>query len=220
MGGWLFYWENFMVEHVSIADSDRHEPKHASTAVSGQVLKSVGGGLTAFSLPTYAELTDKPNAQGYLTILTGQSVAASQQPSAVGTPLIVEFGVAQTTTNVSLSALGNITFNVAGQYELTFFLRFGRTTAAGDAYLFNRVLLNGAQVLNSNALRLSTQDIITPFSTTLKINANVGDVFRMEIMRDSAGINNGGLFQVIPTLGGWSPAPSATVSISKFAGLV
>lgn len=208
------------MEHVSIPDADRHEPKHASTAINGQVLKATGGGATNFSFLDWSEVTGKPSVVGYTTLLTGQSVAASQQPSALGTPLKVEFGTAQSTADVTLSATGDVTFVTSGQYLITLFLRYGRTTATGDAYIFNRLLLNGAQLLNSNALRLGSQDIVVPFSTSISLTATAGQVFTTQIMRDSAGVNNGGLFQLTPSLAGWAAAPSATIIVSKFTGLV
>lgn len=209
-----------MVEHVTIADADRHEVKHASTALAGQVLKSTGLGQTAFGFPTYTELLAKPSVTAYTTVLTGQSVAASQQPGSVGTPLQIEFGPAQAATDVSLSAAGALTFNTSGQYLITLYFRFGRTTGAGDAFLFNRILVNGAQVLNSNAVRLGSQDIVVPFSASVGLTVSAGQVFTTQILRDAAGVNNGGLFQLTPSLAGWAAAPSATIVVSKFVGLV
>lgn len=208
-----------MVEHVTIADADRHEAKGASTAIAGQILKSTGSGSTAFNFLTWAEVQNKPSVTPYSTVLTAQSTAASQQPSGLGVPLKVEFGPAQTTADVSLSALGDLTFNTSGQYLITLFFRFGRTSATGDSFLFNRLLINGVQVLNSNALRLGTQDIVVPFSTSIGLAVSAGQVFTTEILRDSAGVNNGGLFQLTPSLAGWAPAPTATMVVSKFVGL-
>lgn len=208
-----------MVEHVNIQDSDRHEPKHASTALSGQVNKSIGGGFTTYDFMSWSEIQNKPSVQGYTTVLSGRSVAASQQPAAVGTPLKVEFGPLQTTADVSLSATGDVTFITGGQYLIDLFFRFGRTTAAGDAYIFQRLLLDGAQVLNSNAVRLGSQEIVVPFSAAIPFTVLAGQVFSVQIMRDSTGINNGGLFQLTPALSGWAAAPSATIVISKFTGL-
>lgn len=208
------------MEHVLIPDADRHEPRGASTAILGQVLKSAGAGVTAFSFMDYSELLGKPTSVGYTTVLTGQSVAASQQPSAVGTPLKIEFGPTQATADVSLSSVGNVTFNTSGQYLITLYLRYGRTTGAGDAIIFNRLLINGTQILNSNALRLGDQSIVVPFSAQIGLTVTAGQVFTTEILRDAAGVNNGGLFQLTPSLAGWAAAPSATISVSKFTGLV
>lgn len=208
-----------MVEHVAITDADRHEPKHASTAISGQVLKSTGGGATAFNFMTWAEIQSKPVVNAYTTVLTAHSTAASQQPSATGVPLKVEFGPAQTFADVSLSSVGNLTFNTSGQYLISLFFRFGRTTGAGDAYIFNRLLINGTQILNSNALRLGSQDIVVPFSASVGLTVAAGQVFTTEILRDAAGVNNGGLIQLTPSLAGWASAPTATIIVSKFVGL-
>lgn len=208
-----------MVEHVAIVDADRHEPKHASTALSGQLLKSTGGGATAFNFLTWGEVQNKPTVTPYVTVLTAQSTALSQQPSAVNTPLKVEFGPTQTTADVTLTSVGNLTFNTSGSYLITLFFRFGRTTASGDAYLYSRLLINGTQILNSNGLRLGSQDIVVPFSASVGVTVTAGQVFTTEIIRDSAGINNGGLIQLTPSLAGWAPAPSATMVVSKFVGL-
>lgn len=209
-----------MVEHVSISDADRHEPKHASTALSGQVLKSVGSGETAFSYPTYTELLAKPTSVGYKQVLTGFSTATTQLPTAVNTPIQVEFGSGVVSTDVTLSTAGLLTFNTVGQYIVTYFLRFGRTGGTGNAILFTRVLVNGAQTLNSNAATLQDAQFILPFSTDLFFNiTSPGTTLALQLMRDSAGINNGGLYQTIPSLAGWSNSPSATVIVNKFTGL-
>lgn len=209
-----------MVEHVSISDSDRHEVKHVSTAAANQYLKCTAPGISAFSFVSYNELINKPSVTGFSSVLAGASTAASQQPTATNTPLQVEFGPLQTTTNCTLSSTGTLTFNVSGQYAISLFMRFGRTTSAGDVYMFNRLMINGAQFLNSNALRLGSQDIVVPFSATILYSATAGDTFQVQIMRDSAGINNGGLFQLMPSVVGWAPSPTATIAVSKFVGLV
>lgn len=209
-----------MVEHVNISDADRHEVKHASTGVLNQALLSNGDGTTRFAFPSYINLTDKPVIVGYEQILSGFSSAASQAPAVVDTPLQVEFGAGTATANATLASNGTLTFNVAGDYIVTLFLRFGRTSGAGTAILFNRFLINGVQGLNSNALKLPDQDSVIPFSTSLNIAATAGMTFKLEIMRDSAGINNGGIFRILPTAVGWNLCPSATIVVSKYVGVL
>lgn len=209
-----------MVEHVNIVDADRHEVKHASTGVLNQTLLSNGNGTTRFAFVDYADLANKPAFVGYQQILTGFSTAASQAPVAVDTPLQIEFGAGVATTNATLASNGTLTFNVAGDYIITLFLRFGRTSGAGAAILLNRFLINGVQGLNSNALKIGDQDTIIPFSTSINITATAGMTFQLQIMRDSAGINNGGVFRILPTAVGWNLSPSATIVVSKFVGVV
>lgn len=209
-----------MVEHVSISDGDRHEPKHASTAILNQGILSNGDGTTRFGFASYTDLANKPTLVGYRQILTGFSSAATQNPTALDTPLQVEFGAGATATEATLASNGTLTFNVAGDYIITLFLRFGRTTGTGGAILLNRFLINGAQGLNSNAVSLPDQNTIIPFSTSLNLTATAGMTFQLQVMRDSAGVNNGGLFRVLPTAAGWNLAPSATIVISKYVGVI
>lgn len=208
------------IQHNAIADADRHEDKHASTATAGTVKIANGDGTTKFDVLPYSSLSGKPVSTAYKQILFGSSVASSQQPSAVNTALQVEFGSAQTLTDVSLSSAGLITFNNSGSYVIEVFLRFGRTAATGTAIVFNRIKKNGSQILNSNSISLTDINTVIPFSTSIRLDVSGGDTFSMEIMRDGAGINQGGLIQTTPSIGGWNASPSATVVIYKFGGLV
>lgn len=209
-----------MVEHVVIEDAQRHEVKHASTAVLNQALLSNGNGTTRFSYVSYNDLVNKPDLVGYRQILSGFSSASSQAPSAVDTPLQIEFGAGSITTDATLASNGTLTFNTSGDYIVTLFLRFGRTSGAGTAILLNRFLVNGVQGLNSNALKIPDQDTIIPFSTSLALTVVAGTTFQLQIMRDSAGINNGGVFRVLPTVASWNLAPSATIVVSKYVGTI
>lgn len=207
-----------MVEHVNILDADRHEPKGASTAGLNQVLHSDGDGTTTWKSVDYDNLANKPVPQGYTLVLTGASGAASQAPVAVNTPIQIEYGPLQVTTDATLAADGLLTFNTAGQYAVTLFSRFGRTTAAGSAILFNRILRNGVQTLNSNSITMVDDAAVIPFSATILMDVAAGDTFSQEIYRDSVGVNNGGLFLTTPTLAGWLNSPSATIVVSKYRG--
>ena len=207
-----------MVEHVSILDVDRHEAKHASTATLNQVLHSNGGGTTAFKFLEYSNLVNIPAPVGYQQILTGASVAASQAPAVLDTPRKIEFGSGIVTADATLDSSGTLTIHTDGDYYITLFLRFGRTAGAGTAILLNRFLLNGVQGLNSNGVKLPDQDSVIPFSASLNVTAVAGTTFELEILRDSGGINNGGLFRILPTTVAWNPCPSATLVVSKFIG--
>ena len=53
-----------------------------------------------------------------------------------------------------------------------------------------------------------------PYELTLPIQVSAGDVLTWEIMRDSSGINAGGLY-IHTNSGPWSNVPSADVNIYK-----
>lgn len=207
-----------MVEHVNIADGQRHEVRGASTAVLNQALLSNGNGTTSFKFVSYTDLINVPAPVGYQQVLSGFSNAASQQPSAVDTPLQIEFGPGTATASCTLASNGTLTFNQAGQYYITLFLRFGRTALAGTSILLSRFLINGVQGLNSNGVKLPDQDTVIPFSTSLVLTATAGMTFQLQIARDSGGNNSGGLFRLLPTALPWNLVPSATIVVSKFIG--
>src|SRR5690606_1389844 len=131
MGGWLFYWRKFMVEHVNIQDADRHEPRGASTAGLSQVLISSGYSATSFRTINYKQTTTTPGSECYQFVLSGASSAASQQPVSLDTALQVEFGTGIVTPDATLTPDGTLTFDTAGDYLISVFLRFGRLTSGG-----------------------------------------------------------------------------------------
>lgn len=207
------------MEHVSIVDSQRHELKHADTAALNQVWKSNGDGTSQTAFVDWSELTGRPTSRGYLQVLYGASVAANQSPSATNTPLQVEFGPAQSFTDVSLSSTGTLTFNTGGYYILNLFIRQGRATSTGTAILFERILYNGTQILGSNSASLDANVQVIPFSANIPFFVNAGDTIQLQLVRDSAGTNDGGLFRTVPTISGWTASPSASVGVYKLQGL-
>ena len=205
------------MEHKDIPDAQLHQIKGAASASSGQVPIATGSGTTVFGFLDWTQVANKPTSGGYQAKLSAFS-SVNQNPSAVDTPLQVTFGSAQTTADVSISAAGVITFNTSGNYLIDIFLRFGRSTSSGNAILLNRILKNGAQILNSNGVILSAATQTIPFSAAIPLTMAAGDTITMEVARDSAGTNDGGLFVVSPTIAGWNIVPSATVVVNKFVG--
>lgn len=205
------------MEHKDIPDAQLHQIKGAASASSGQVPIATGSGTTTFGFLSWSQIANKPTASGYESKLSSFS-SVNQNPSAVNTPLQITFGSPQTTTDVSISAAGVITFNTSGNYLIDIFLRFGRSTSTGNAIIMNRILKNGAQILNSNGMILSAATQTIPFSAAIPLTMAAGDTMTMEVARDSAGTNDGGLFVVSPTIAGWNIVPSATVVVNKFVG--
>ena len=148
-------------------------------------------------------------------MIVGTSVAASQQPSSVDSALQVEFGPAQSTTNIDISAAGDITFKAAGKYIISPFFQYGRAGASGTSVLLNRYLKNGVQIGGSLASKIDNANTLVPWSSSVVFEAEVNDVLTIEIMRDSTGNNSGGLFAVTPTAAGWAVAPCASIQIYK-----
>lgn len=205
------------MEHKDIPDAQLHQIKGAASAVAGQVPISTGAGTTQFGFLDWSQVANKPVSSGYETVLSSFS-SINQTPSAVNTALQVVFGAAQSTSDVSITAGGLLTFNTSGNYLIDIFLRFGRTGSSGTAIILNRILKNGTQVFNSTGAALTAAAQTLPFSAAIPMTMVSGDTLSLEIVRDGAGTNDGGLYVISPTVSGWNIVPSATVVVSKFVG--
>lgn len=149
-------------------------------------------------------------------VLSGQSTV-NQVPSALDTPLQVTFGPAQGTSSspVQLLVDGSIVFNQAGLYLFNGYANFERQgSSGGTTVTLFRALLNGTQISPTKGLELGTTGVMIPYELTIPFTANAGDILTWEIMRDSSGVNNGGLY-THTVLGGWSNVPSADIAIWK-----
>lgn len=141
----------------------------------------------------------------------------NQTPSGLDTPLQVLFGIAQGTGTdpVMVDVSGNITFNESGIYLFNGYANFERQgSSGGNAVIAFRALLNGVQAGVTKMVELKDVGTGVPYDLTLPINATAGDVLTWEIMRDSSGVDQGGLY-AHTILGGWSNVPSVSVSIYK-----
>ncbi|WZE63745.1 hypothetical protein VEHBASIW_CDS0026 [Salmonella phage vB_SalP_QS] len=140
-----------------------------------------------------------------------------QAPTTTGTALTVSFGGAQKTSAdpVMINASGVVTFNAAGNYAIRVKLQAGRTGASGTSILLSRVLLGGAQFGSPAATKLASADATIPIESRVVVNAVAGQNFSVEIMRDAAGSNFGGLYPQTATVTSGGVAPSALLVISR-----
>lgn len=203
--------------HASIIDTERHEPKHASTATLNQVLKSNGDGTTFFGSVAYSELAAVPAPVGYQPELVSVSVVASQAPTTTNTPLQITFGNTATSADgkVTINSSGQITFNTTGYYAVDLYVQAGRTTSTGVANLFTRYLYNGAETFPAQCISMNAEIITVPYALNIKVKATAGDTLVFQVVRDSTGTNDGGLYQNVPATSGWQASPSAMVVISS-----
>lgn len=141
-----------------------------------------------------------------------------QVPTATNTALQLTFGAAQGSASdpVMINAAGLVTFNTAGNYAVRIKLQAGRTGASGTSILLSRLLLlNGAQYGSPAATKLVSADTTIPIESRVVINPTAGQTFAVQIMRDSAGSNFGGVYPQSATVTAWGTAPSALLVISR-----
>ena len=144
----------------------------------------------------------------------------NQAPSVLDTPLQVTFGAAQNTATdpVMLDALGNITFNQTGMYLFNGFGNIERQGSSGGvSVLLFRALIDGVQAGIVKGFELNTTGVMFPYETTIVINiTEVGTVLTWEILRDSSGVDQGGMYTHTAS-STWDDVPSAQIQIFKFS---
>ena len=140
----------------------------------------------------------------------------NQLPSGLDNPLQVSFGAAQGTSGdaVMIDATGLITFNQIGLYLINGYGNIERQGSSGGVTVtLFRFLVNGVQSSSTKGVELDSTGVMFPYELTIPINiTTAGTTMSFEIMRDSSGVNNGGLY-THTNLGGWSNVPSAEISI-------
>ena len=150
-------------------------------------------------------------------LITPAASTVTQAPTAVDTALQLTFGAAQGSASdpVMINAAGLVTFNAAGNYAVRIKLQAGRSGASGTSILLSRILLNGAQYGSPAATKLVSADTTIPIESRVVINPTAGQTFAVQIMRDSAGTNFGGVYPQVATVTAWGTAPSALLVISR-----
>ncbi|EMW4938008.1 hypothetical protein AAE449_002684 [Salmonella enterica subsp. enterica serovar Kentucky] len=145
------------------------------------------------------------------------SSAVVQAPTAVDTALQLTFGAAQGTASnpVMINTAGLVTFNATGSYAVRVKLQAGRTGASGTSILLSRILVNGAQYGSPAATKLVSADVTIPIESRVAINATAGQTMAVQIMRDSAGTNFGGVYPQTATVAAWGVAPASLLVISR-----
>lgn len=149
-------------------------------------------------------------------VLRAPSTVA-QAPTAVDTPLQLTFGAAQGTVAnpVSISAVGLVTFNAAGSYAIRVKTQNGRTGATGTSILLTRILINGTQYGSPASTRITATDSTVPTESRFVVTVTAGTTLAVQIMRDSAGSNFGGVYPQTATVTAWGVAPSALLVVSR-----
>lgn len=182
---------------------------------------NTSGGITPAKLrEVVTQIADSPiyAAAGVkeVEVLRAASTAA-QAPSAVDTALQLTFGAAQGSASdpVMINAAGLVTFNTAGNYAVRVKLQNGRTGATGTSILLSRLLLNGVQAGSAAAVKMTQTDATTPTESRIVLNPTAGQTLAVQIMRDSAGSNFGGVYPQAATVTAWGTAPSALIVISR-----
>lgn len=184
-------------------------PDNTSGAITPEKLREVVTQIA--DAPVYAVAGVKE-----VEVLRAASTA-TQAPTAVDTPLQLTFGGAQGSASdpVMINAAGLVTFNQAGNSAVRVKLQCGRTGATGTSILLSRLVLGGDQLGSAACVKLTQTDATTPTDSRVVMNPTAGQTLQVQIMRDSAGSNFGGVYPQTATVAAWGVAPSALLVISR-----
>ena len=189
--------------------------------LNGTLTDSVGAtndstkilGSDASGLPLWVTASSPLIAQ----VLHAPSVA-NQAPGGLDTVLQVNFGSGTGTGSdpVMVSGLGDITFNDVGVYFVNAVGYLSRVGASGGiSVMLFRSLVDGSQVNSIGAISLPTVGVTVPETLSFPIRISTpGTVLTFEILRDSSGVDYGGLYPTT-TLSAWDDAPSSALTIWK-----
>jgi len=170
-------------------------------------------GSDASGLPLWVAASSPSIAQ----VLHAPSVS-NQAPGGLDTVLQVNFGSGTGTGSdpVMVSGLGDITFNDVGVYFVNAVGYLSRAGASGGiSVMLFRSLVDGSQVNSIGAVSLSTVGVTIPETLSFPIRISTpGTVLTFEILRDSSGVDYGGLYPTT-TLSTWDDAPSSALTIWK-----
>lgn len=169
-----------------------------------------------FALADIATFVKSGLSLGVTTVLTA-SDTTNQEPSGLDTPLQVKFGSAQGTVSdpVSLDSNGTITFNQSGLYLFNGYFNFERQgPSAGVAIILFRMLVNGVQYGSVKMAELNRTGISLPYDLTIPMTFSQGDELTYEILRDSTGVDEGGLY-IHDNGSTWTNVPSVAIKIFK-----
>ena len=90
-------------------------------------------------------------------------------------------------------------------------------SSGGTVSLLFRALIDGVQAGIVKGFDLSSIGIMIPYEITTIINiTEAGTVLTWEILRDSSGVNGGGMY-THTTSSSWDNVPSAQIQIFKFS---
>ena len=198
--------------------------REVESQISDSALNKMDTTSQSVSGPVVFNATVKKGANDVLVgvkeveVLRAYSTAANQQPTALDTPIQIEFGAAQENTHFTLTAAGLLTCKVAGTYAVRIKLQNGRVGASGISYLFTRIVKGSTQVGVSQCTKLSSPDSLIPTDSRVVVNLLAGDTLAGQLVRDSQGANAGGLFGITSS-NGWVMAPSALAVITSIEGV-
>ena len=226
------YFDNYALNKGFILITQKDGSRTADIGISNQIAISsaVDSNDVIFDVDTFRAFARLSLGKSSLVtgaierLIDGESTAISQNPTGLGiaNSIQVEYGVAigNANTDVMLALDGTLTFNKAGTYRIKIAIQFGRVgNPSASKILFRVIDSNGDQLGRSVGYLISSGDETKYFENDTWLPVTAGLTVRTEVMRDSSGVNTGGLVSITPTDEGvntWNFAPTAAIRVERF----
>ena len=153
----------------------------------------------------------------FVSVLSAESLAATQTPGAINTLVIAEFGAAQGTASdpVMITAAGGVTFNEVGTYVIEVCLSFSTTVAAAQGIW--ELTLNGLAIETYLTYIDAPNHYICSARTLVQKVTTAGDTLAVVFAADNAGGLTGiaQLELYNPQAIGFANTPSASITIYR-----
>lgn len=149
-------------------------------------------------------------------VLSGTDFTQQDPPVGPGSEMQVSFGGAQSNSVVSVDALGTMTVHKIAQLKFKFALQPGRDNAGGIAFLFFRLLVDGAQEGEVKFIKLDgpNDDVYMEINID-PLDLIVDQEVKLIMVRGVSGMDDGSLMSENPLQSGWTSSTSATVTVIR-----
>lgn len=145
------------------------------------------------------------------------NILITQEPVGLDTPVQISFGSATSNEFIDLTAAGTVTILEDGTYDLIGTFNIGRQgSSGGTAFFFIAAFLNGNQARTPIYAEVNNPNIVFTLQYRLVGEFVVGDEIELFMNRDSLGVDAGGLFSALSSVG-WGIVPSAGIRILKLS---
>lgn len=200
-------------QHSTLTGADLHEVKGAAGATVGHVYSSDGAGSASFLVPSTLD-----NIEVVSTLSNFNS--ANISPSGTDVATICPFTGTLSNADINMDSSGTMTVLTGGIWRFTFNMNFGRTTNTSTAIILARLLINDVQFGFTQGVTIDSNASTRPVQIDVLGSFADNDTLKIQIMRDSAGQNDGGLRVIAVTDSTWADINSYWVRASRIQGAI
>jgi hypothetical protein len=200
------------IEKLEVLLGERGRSKQNS-AVLRKELDSLNKVLNSFD--GRLSILEGPAAASEAILLYGAETL-DQVPTQSDVPIKVTFGSPQGANDdpVILDADGTLRMNMSVPNRVTVSINVSRTGMAGIVRFGFRPVLDGVPITKPKIVTLDNRNTVYSGLFFLPFSLPPGSIFHMDMMRDSSGSSDGGLYTQEFVNTDWDDVPSAEIFVT------